>query len=63
MEETNRIFHNNKIPKEDSRFICLSVILVNYIFRKGKICYPEVFSGECKYVIRRKRWLSILLAA
>ena len=55
MEETNRILDNNKIPKEDSRFIYLSVILVNSIFRKGKTYYPEVFSGECKYVVRRKR--------
>ena len=32
----NTNFHNNKIPKEGSRFICLSVILVDSVFRTGE---------------------------
>ena len=28
-------FHNNTIPKENSHCICLSVILINYVFRAG----------------------------
>ena len=29
-------FHNNKLSIEDSQFICLSVILLNSVFRTGK---------------------------
>ena len=36
-------FHNNKIPKEGSQLICLSVILVDSVFRIGKNYYPQVF--------------------
>ena len=43
----NTNFHNNKIPKEGSQFICLSVILIYSVFRTGKRCYPLVFLEEC----------------
>ena len=29
-------FHNNKIPEEGLQFICLSVILTNFVFRMEK---------------------------
>ena len=36
-------FHNNKIPKEGSQLICLSVILIDSVFRTGKNYYRQVF--------------------
>ena len=36
-------FHNNKIPKEDSQFICLSVILIDSVFRTDKIIILKCF--------------------
>ena len=33
-------FHYNKTPKEDSRFICLLVILIDSFLRVGKSYYP-----------------------
>ena len=58
----NTNFHNNKIPKEDSQYICLSIIFLDSIFRTGKNYYPQVFLQECKYGIKeKKRFLSILL--
>ena len=49
-------FHNNKIPKEDSKFICLSVILIDSVFRTDK-SYPQVeqFLEQCKYVVNKKK--------
>ena len=47
----NTNFHNNKIPKEDSQCICLSVALINCFFRRGKKHYPQMFL-ECKYVVK-----------
>ena len=39
-EKMNTNFHNNKIPKEGSQYICLSIILPNSVFRTGKNYYP-----------------------
>ena len=40
----NTNFHNIKIPKKDSsKFICLSVILIDSVFRTGSDYYPQVF--------------------
>ena len=52
--KTNTNFHNNKIPTEDSPYICLSVILMNSISRTGKNNYPQVFLEKCKYVAKEK---------
>ena len=35
-EKINTNFYNNKIPKEGCQCICLSVILINSVFRTGK---------------------------
>ena len=51
----NTNFHINKIPKEGSHCICLSVILINSIFRKDKDYYPQVFLEEFKYVVKEKK--------
>ena len=48
-------------PKEDSQYICLTVILIDSIFRTGKNYYPQVFLEECKYVVKEKKVPSILL--
>ena len=51
----NTNFHNNKIPKEDSQFICSSVILIDSAFRTGKNYCPYVFLEECKYIMKEKK--------
>ena len=38
----NRNFQNNKIPKEDSQYICLSVVSINFVFITSKNNYPQV---------------------
>ena len=50
----NTNFQINKIPKEDTTFICLAVISIDFIFRGGKNYYPQLFLEECKYVITEK---------
>ena len=37
----NTNFYNNKIPKEGSQCICLSVILIDSVYRKYKDYYPQ----------------------
>ena len=36
----NTNFHNNKIPKEGSQFICSSIAFIESVFRTGKNYYP-----------------------
>ena len=46
---------NDKIPKEGFQCICLSLILIDSVFRTGKNYYPQVFIEECKYVVKEKK--------
>ena len=57
----NTNFHNNKITKEGCQCICLSVILIDSVYKKKKNYYPQVILEECKYVAKKKRSLSLLL--
>ena len=54
-EKLNTNFHNNEIPKEGSQCICLSVILIDSVYKKDKNYYPQVFLEECKYVVKEKK--------
>ena len=57
----NANFLNNKISIEGSQCNCLSVILIDSIYRKDKSYYPQVFLEKCKYVVKEKNRLSLLL--
>ena len=48
----NTNFHNNKISKKGLQFLCLSVILIDSVFRTGK---KFLFLEERKYVIKEKK--------
>ena len=51
----NTNFHNDKIPKDGSKCISLSVILIDSIYKKDKNYYPQVFLEEFKYVVAVKK--------
>ena len=51
----NTTFHNNKIAKEGSRCISLSVILIDSVYRKDKDYYPQVFLEEREYFVKEKK--------
>ena len=48
-------FHNIKIPKKGSQYVCLSVTLIDSLFRADKNYYPRVFLEEFKYVVNEKK--------
>ena len=50
----NTNFHN-KIPREGSQFICLSLILITFVFRTDKDYYAQVFLEEFKYFVKDKK--------
>ena len=60
--KVNTNFHNDKIPREGSQFIFLSVILNDSVFITGKNYYPQVFLEECKYIVKEKEIPKLLLA-
>ena len=41
--------------KEDSKCICLTVILIDSVYRKDNNYYPQVFLKECKHVVKEKK--------
>ena len=49
----NTIFHNHKISKEGFHCICLSVILIDSVFKTGKYYYPHVFLEEYKCIVKK----------
>ena len=46
--KVNTTFHDDKVPKERSQYICLSVILIDAVFGIGKNYYSQVFLEEYK---------------
>ena len=51
----NTNFYNNKIPKEGSQCICLSVVLTDSVYKEDKNYYPQVFLEECKCAVKEKK--------
>ena len=47
-------FHGDRIPKEGSHHICLSIILIDSVFKMSKNYYPQMFLKECKYIVKEK---------
>ena len=52
-EKISANFHNNKIPKEGSQCVYLSVVLINYVFGTVKNYYPQVFLEESKDIVKK----------
>ena len=44
-----------KMPRENERFTCLPVILIDFVTNVDKKYYPQVFLRERKYAGRKKR--------
>ena len=58
-EKRNKNFFGNKMSKEGSQLICLSVILIDSAFRTGENYHPKVFL-ECKYVVKKRSTLLMI---
>ena len=48
-------FSQQQNTKKTPSIYCLSVILIDFVFRTGKNYYPQVFLEEYKYVVREKK--------
>ena len=43
------------MPKESSHGVCLSVILLDSVFKMCKNYYSQVFLEECEYVMEENK--------
>ena len=54
-------FHYNKVPKEDSQYICISVFLIETVFTAVKTITLNCFLKNVNTLSKEKRCLNILL--
>ena len=51
----NTNFYEKEIPKGDSSYRCLSLIMLHSVVKVGKKYYPQVLLEERKYVKRKNK--------
>ena len=51
----NTNFHCDGVPKEDSHFIFLSLILIDSILNIGKKYYSQAFLEECRFTLKKMK--------
>ena len=49
------------MPKIGSNYICVTVILIDFILKNDDKYRPQIFLKECKYIEKGKGRLDILL--
>ena len=54
-DKVNTIFHTEKVPKEDSHCIYVSIILIESAFKASENYYLKVFLEECKYIVTQEK--------
>ena len=53
-------FHNKKLPKENVRWKCLSITILDSVIKRNKKYYPQTLSEECKYVQEKTKTENLL---
>lgn len=48
-------FRNDKMPKEGSHCICLSLVLTGSILKMSKSYYPQLLLEEFKYIVKERK--------
>ena len=59
-DRVNTNFQGKKVPKENASYKCLSLIMLNSVFRANKKFYPQMLLEECKYVIRKNKMENLI---
>ena len=47
-------FHDKVVPKKDSNYTCLAIILIDFAIKKDESYYPQVLLKKCKYTEKKK---------
>ena len=59
-DRVNTNFQGKKVSKENASYKCLSLIMLDSVIRVNKKYYPQIFSEECKYVIRKNKMENLI---
>ena len=56
----NTNFQGKEVPKEDSSYKCLSLLMLDSVVKVGKKYYPQVFLEEYKYIKRKNKMFNYI---
>ena len=59
-DKINTNLHGRKIPKEDTSYKCLLLIMLDSAIRVNTRYYPQTLLEECKYEIKRNKMENII---
>ena len=52
--------NNNIVPIEKNNYICIPVIDIDSILKIDKKVYPQAYSEECKYKLKKRKLVSFI---
>ena len=60
-DKMNTNFHGNKMPKENTSYKCLSLIMLDCVIIVNKKYYPQTLLEESKYEVKKNKWRILLM--
>ena len=58
----NKLFTDNKFPKEENYYICIAAISIDSVLKVDKKSYPQVYLEQCKYKIKKRKMVDFINA-
>ena len=55
METINTHFQGKKIPKENTQYKCLSLILLDSFIKVGEKYHPQTLLEDCKHELKKNK--------
>ena len=59
-DKVNTNFQGRKIPKENTAYECLSLIMLDSVVRVNKKYYPQTLLEECKYERKKTKMKNLI---
>ena len=59
-DKINTNFQGKKIPKENTSYKCLSLIMLDSVIRANKKYYPQTLLEECKHEIKKNKMENLI---
>ena len=59
-DKINTNIPDKKIPKENTSYKCLSLIMLDSVVRVNKKYYPQTLLEECKYEIKKNKMENLI---
>ena len=56
----NTLFSGDEIPNERIHYICISAICIDSVLKTDKKNYPQIFSEQCKYKIKKRELVNFI---